>query len=47
VDKICGWLRRCVAFSFCFFPRSYRKEFEEEMRSVYFLAAEEAGRSGA
>jgi hypothetical protein len=47
VDKICGWLGRCVAFSFRLFPRSYREEFEEEMRSVYFLAAEEAGRSGA
>ena len=46
VDK--GWnlLARCVALTFRIFPRSHREEFEGEMRAVFFLVAEEAGRKG-
>jgi hypothetical protein len=47
VDKRCNRLVLCVALLFCLFPRSYRKEFEEEMRIVYFLAAEESRKKGA
>jgi hypothetical protein len=46
VDKQCKRLVCYVAFSFRLFPRGYREEFGEEMCSVYFLAAEEAGRKG-
>jgi hypothetical protein len=46
VDKLPWWLVRCVAFLFRLYPRNIRQELEQEMLSVYYLAAQEALRSG-
>lgn len=45
--KLLSWLSRWVALSFRFYPTSYRKTFEAEMRSVYHQAARDAEGSGA
>ena len=46
VVKRPSWLVRCVPYLFRLYPRNMRQELEQEMLSVYYLAAKEAERSG-
>ncbi len=41
VDKRLDWLARCLERSFRLYPRSHRQEFEQEMRQVFRMAAQE------
>lgn len=41
MDKRLDWLARCVERSFRLYPRSHRQKFEQEMRQVFRMAAQE------